>query len=68
MIALIIVIALVGFVVYLVTTYIPMPQPFKIVIYVIVAVFLIFYLMRVLGIQDIPSECVVMEETYVGLA
>ena len=54
MIALILVLALVGFLVYLITTYIPMPQPFKLVIYVIVAVVLILYLMRVFGIADIP--------------
>jgi len=54
LIGLVLVIALVGFVVYLITTYIPMEQPFKIVIYVVVAVFLIIYLMRVLNIQDIP--------------
>lgn len=54
MIALIITLALVGFVVYLIQTYVPMPQPFKIGIYVIVVIVLIVYLMRVLGIQDIP--------------
>jgi predicted membrane channel-forming protein YqfA (hemolysin III family) len=54
MIGLILVLALVGFVVYIITTYIPMPQPFKIGIYVVVVVVLIVYLMRVLGIQDIP--------------
>lgn len=31
-----------------------MPQPFKLVIYVIVAVVLILYVMRVFGIGDIP--------------
>lgn len=54
MIMLILTLALLGFVVWLVTTYIPMPQPFKIGIYVIVVVVVIVYLMRVLGIQDIP--------------
>jgi len=54
MIQLIIVIALVGLIVYLITTYIPMPQPFKVVIYAIVAISLVLYLMRVLNIQDIP--------------
>jgi predicted membrane channel-forming protein YqfA (hemolysin III family) len=54
MIALIITLALVGLIVYLITTYIPMPPIFKTVIYVIVAVVLILYLMKVLGIGDIP--------------
>ena len=54
LIGLILVLALVGFIVYLITTYIPMPQPIKLTIYVIVAVVLIFYLMRVFGIADIP--------------
>jgi len=54
MISLILVLALVGFVVYLITTYIPMPAPFKTGIIVVVVVLLILYLMRELGIQDIP--------------
>ena len=54
LIGLIVVLAVLGFVVYLVTTYIPMPQPFKMVIYVIVAIVLIFFLMRVFGVADIP--------------
>jgi hypothetical protein len=54
MIALILTIALLGLVVYLITTYIPMPAIFKTVIYVIVAIVLILYLMNVFGIQDMP--------------
>jgi len=54
LIGLILVIALVGFIIYLITTYIPMPEPFKMVIYVIVAVVLIIYVMRILNIADIP--------------
>jgi predicted membrane channel-forming protein YqfA (hemolysin III family) len=54
MIGLILAIALAGFLVYLVTTYIPMPQPFKMAIYVIVVIVLILYVMRVMGIADIP--------------
>jgi len=54
MIALILVLALAGFLVYLITTYIPMPPVFKTAIYVIVAVVIILYVMRVLGIGDIP--------------
>lgn len=54
MISLILSIALIGLVVYLITTYIPMAPVFKTVIYVIAAVCLILYLMRVLGIADMP--------------
>ena len=54
MIMLILTIALLGFLVYLITTYIPMAAPFKTIIYVIVAVILILYVMRVFGIADIP--------------
>ncbi len=46
---LILVLALVGFVVYLITTYIPMPDIFKTVIIVVVAVILILYVIRMLG-------------------
>lgn len=54
MLSLIITLAIVGFVVYLVTTFIPMPPIFKTVIYVIVALVLIVYLMGVLGLADLP--------------
>lgn len=54
MITLILTLALVGFVVWAITTYIPMPPLFKTVIIVIVAVLLLLYVMRVLGIADIP--------------
>ncbi len=54
MIGLILVLALVGFLVYMIITYIPMPQPFKTAIIVIVVVMLILYVMRVLGIADVP--------------
>lgn len=54
MIELILSLALIGLIVWAITTYIPMPPIFKTVIYVIVAVVLILYLMRVFGISDIP--------------
>lgn len=56
MITLILTLALVGFLVYLIITYIPMPDPFKKVIVVIVIVLLILYLIRVLGFVDIPLK------------
>ena len=54
MITLILRLALVGFLVYCIETYIPMPQILKTGIYVIVAVCVILYLMSVFGIADLP--------------
>lgn len=54
MIGLILTLALVGLIVYLIITFIPMPQTFKTVIFVIVAVCVILWLMGVFGIADIP--------------
>ena len=54
MIMLILVLAVCGFLVYLVTTYIPMPPIFKTVIYVIVAIALILYVLQAFGVADMP--------------
>lgn len=54
LITLVLVLALVGFIVYLLTTFVPMPPIFKTIIYVAVAVVLILFFMRVFGIADIP--------------
>jgi hypothetical protein len=54
MIQLILTLALIGFIVWAVTTYIPMPDLFRKGIYVITAIVVILYLMRVFGIVDIP--------------
>jgi len=54
MLTLILILAAVGFVVYLITTYIPMAEPFKLVIYAIAAIACIFAVMRAFGISDIP--------------
>ena len=54
MITLILTIAVVGFLVYLITTYVPMPPIFKNVIYAVAAVILILYIIRSFGIADIP--------------
>lgn len=54
MLYLIVWIALLGLLVYLVTTYIPMAQPFKIVIYAIAAICVLFLLMNAFGLGDIP--------------
>lgn len=44
----IVVLALIGFVVYLIVTYIPMPEIFKQVLMVVVAVLLIFWVISLL--------------------
>ena len=54
LISLILILAIVGFAVWMVTTYVPMPPPFKTAIYVIVVLVLVLYVLRVLGISDIP--------------
>jgi hypothetical protein len=53
MITLILSIAILGFLVYLIVTYIPMPEPFKRAIIVIVVVLIILYLIQLFGF-DIP--------------
>lgn len=54
MISLILGLALVGFLVYLITTYIPMADPIKKVIIVIVVIVMVLYVLRVLGVGDLP--------------
>lgn len=49
LIIIILAIALVGALVYFVTTQIPMPEPFKIAIYIVCAVVLVLFLIRQLG-------------------
>lgn len=52
MISLIVTIALVGLVVYLVTTFIPMPPPFRAAILIIAGVGLLLYLLSFFGLWD----------------
>lgn len=54
MISLVLTLAIVGFIVYLITTFIPMPGIFKTGIMVITAICVILYLMQVFGFSDIP--------------
>lgn len=54
MIALILAIAIAGFLVWLITTYIPMPQPFKVAIIVIVVICIVLYVISAFGIMDVP--------------
>ena len=44
----ILVLALVGFLIYIITTYIPMPDLIKNLIYVVVAVVVVLYLLQML--------------------
>ena len=54
MIGVILTLALVGLVVWLITTYIPMPAPIKTLITVVVVILLILWLMQVFGFPDVP--------------
>ncbi len=54
MITLLLVVALVGFLVWALVTYIPMPEPFKKGLVVLAVVLLVLYILRVFGIADIP--------------
>lgn len=54
MIHLLLVLALIGFLTWLIITYIPMPDIFKKVIVVIVVIVLIFYVLNLFGFSDIP--------------
>jgi hypothetical protein len=53
MITLLLTVAIVGFLVYLIVTYIPMPDIFKTVIIAIAVIVLILYVLRIFGL-DIP--------------
>lgn len=54
MITLVLSLALVGFVVWLIVTYIPMPDVFQKVIIVVVIILMVLYIMSVFGFHDIP--------------
>lgn len=54
MITLLLTLAILGFITYLIVTYIPMPPIFKTVILVIVAIVVLIYLLGVFGIGDVP--------------
>jgi hypothetical protein len=56
MIELIVIIVVIGLVVYLAETYIPMSPPIKIVLRVVVVLILIVWLLRYFGITDLPTR------------
>jgi len=54
MIQLFLMIAVVGFIVWLITTYIPMPPPFKTGIVVLSVIIVLLYVLYALGFSDVP--------------
>lgn len=54
MITAIIVLVIAGVALYLIESYIPMSDPIKLVIRVVVVLFLVLYLLRIFGVSDIP--------------
>lgn len=54
MITLLITLAVIGFVVWLLITYVPMPSVMKNVIIVVAVIIVLLYLLRIFGFQDIP--------------
>ena len=54
LIQLVLVLAAVGFILYLIETYIPMSEPIRMVIRIVIVVVLILFLMRIFGVVDIP--------------
>ena len=52
LIQIVIVLAVVGFLLWLVMTYIPMPDPFKKIIMVVVVIFVVLWLLSAFGILD----------------
>jgi len=54
MIHVILQLAIVGFLLYLIVTYVPMPQPIKIAILALATIILVVWLMDVMNIADIP--------------
>ena len=54
MIAVLLVLVIIGVVLYLVETYIPIAQPLKVIIRVVVILFVALWLLQVFGVLDIP--------------
>lgn len=54
MIHLIIVLVIVGVCLYLIESYVPMSEPIKVIIRVVVILILVLYLLRAFGIVDVP--------------
>lgn len=54
MIGLILMLVIVGVLLYVVETYIPMAQPMKLVIRIVVIICVVLYLLQLFGIADLP--------------
>lgn len=54
MIGLMLTLAMMGLILYLIITYIPMPPAFRTIILVVAVIILILYLMQAFGIADMP--------------
>jgi hypothetical protein len=54
MISVLVVLVVVGVVLYLINTYVPMAAPIKTILNVIVVLFLCLWLLKVFGIVDVP--------------
>lgn len=54
MIALLVLLVIVGVCLYLVEKFVPMAEPIKVVIRVVVVLLLVLYLLRAFGVADIP--------------
>lgn len=55
MITILIVLVIIGVALYLVETYVPMSDPIRLVLRVVVVLLLVLWLLRVFGISDIPT-------------
>lgn len=56
LLTLVLILGLIGFIVYLITTYIPMPAPFPQVIIVVVVVVILLYLIGILANHSLLSS------------
>lgn len=54
MISLIILLMIVGVALWLINTYVPMAQPIKTILNVVVIICVLLYLLQVFGVADIP--------------
>lgn len=51
LLGLLLVLIVLGVILWLVETYLPMPQPIKVLIYVVVVIFIVILLFRALGVS-----------------
>jgi hypothetical protein len=54
MISLLITLVIIGVVLYLLETYIPMSEPIKVLIRVVIVIFVCLYLLSLFGVVDVP--------------